>query len=735
MSALAVVAGVAAMAPHAGELTSATEATFDDKIELRPLALRSEMYDRNGKQITVLRGEENRERVALADIPHTVQTAIVQLEDASFYDHGGVNLRAVTRAAVKNVGTGGISQGGSTITQQLIKNAVLSSEKELDRKLKEMRLAGQLESQMSKDEILEHYLNLVYFGNGAYGVKAAAEVYFAKDVADIDWAEAALLAGLISSPSANDPIAHPERARARRKLALNRLVANGDITRKDEARYNRRALPTSAQQVVPTIRDYFIEDVTQKLLDEPILSADKRERINMVFGGGLRIYTTFDPRAQRLADAARDEVLPKNDGGFTIAASSIEPATGAVRAVIGGPGFDEYKYNIATQGLGRQPGSSFKTMVLTAAVEQGIAEKDLLDGIGPCEFDNTGGTPNPYELENFEESRGRLTTLEKQTLASSNCGFIRLGQYVGLDAVVDVAKRLGITSELSDEIISLPLGTMEVRPIEMASAYATIANEGVRHDPYLIERIETVDGEVLFEHQPRPVRAISRETARRVQAILKANVEDGTGVAARVEGHDAGGKTGTTQNFEDAWFVGFTRHLSTAVWMGNPAAKIQMRDVGGREVTGGSFPAQMWGRYMRRYHAEAALVPLPFSEPVEVRRSARELLLEGETSRLVQPEDVAPVPGTRAQARRPGAGRGPNVNRPNVNRPNVNRPNVNSSTGAGQVNPSPAPVTPLPPPPPQAPAPQSPAADPAAAGTVVVVDEAPEPTQIGARPR
>ena len=640
----AFVAFLMACAPRVDELSESTMSTRPDTLDLRPLAFRSEMYDREGNALTVLRGEQNREWVSLDDMPDTIKTTVVLVEDEDFYLHGGVNLKATLRATVANIDAGSISQGGSTITQQLIKNAVLSNEQELERKVLEMVLAGQLEEQMTKDEILEQYLNLVYFGNGAYGVKAAAEVYFAEDVANLTWGEAALLASLISNPSANDPISDPANALVRRRRVLDTLHARGHISQGERDTFHRGALPTEVQQVVPVIRDYFIEEVTQILLDEPILSADKRERVNLVFGGGLRIFTTYDLTAQELAEQAVEQTLPTLDEGdgrdLSMALATVEPSTGAVRAVVGGPGYDRLQYNIATQGIGRQPGSSFKTVVLLAALEAGITGKDLIDGKGKCTFEG-------HTFENFGNARGATASIETLTLQSSNCGYVKLGQYVGLDTVAELAAELGITSDMSVLPTSLPLGSVEVRPLDMAAAYSVIANEGVRHEPYFIERIETDSGEVLYQHQPTPKRVLSRETARRASDLLSANVARGTGGRAQLDGYAAAGKTGTTQDHADAWFVGFTPQLATSVWMGSPTARVPMEDVEGINVTGGSYPATAWAAFMQSYHEAADLPSTPFPEPAPVFRSRRELLLPGEHSRL-RPAEPALVPTVAA---------------------------------------------------------------------------------------
>jgi penicillin-binding protein 1A len=534
----------------------------------------------------------------------------------------------------------------------VVKNALLTPKKDVNRKVKEAVLALRLEDEMEKDEILERYVNTVYLGNGAYGVQAAAELYFGKDAEQLDLVDAALLAGLISNPSNYDPFTQPEAAKERRRIALDRLVEVGRITR-DEATFMAEApVPSEPQRLLPKPDDYFVEEVKQQLLDWDLLGDTPTDRYNAVFKGGLQIHTTFDPRAQLLAVGARNEVLGSIDdvllggadetGRFTAALASVDPRSGAVRAMVGGPGFDKYKYNLATQGL-RQGGSSFKVFVLMAALENGFVPDDTINGSSPCKFPNPGGTPDPYEAENFAGSSGGTRTIESQTLSSSNCAYLRLGQAVGLEKVVATAKKMGITSPL-EPVLSLPLGVKEVSPLEMASAYGVIANGGVRNEPYYIEQIVDRDGEVSFQHQPAPTRVLGQQTSCLATEVLERNVTGGTGTRARLDGgrRPAAGKTGTAQRFEDAWFAGYTPQLSTAVWIGAPEAKIPMR-LGGISVTGGSYPASIWGRFMNTV-LEGEPV-LDFPECADTRR--------GESIRLDGDEEEETRRSTRRRRSTP----------------------------------------------------------------------------------
>ena len=623
---LAVAFTLAAIAPRLGDIFTANESASAE-INLNELALRSIVYDMHGDEFDVLYDVENRELVTLDDISHAMIISLLVVEDEGFYEHNGVDAKAIGRAFIENVNAGGIEQGGSTITQQLIKNGVLSSEQQLERKIPEAALAIRLENQLTKDEILEAYLNTVYFGSGAYGVRAAAEIYFGVSPDRLTWPQGALLAGLIANPDRYDPTRFPAIADERRTLALLRLLETGNITDEQYDRYVDAPLPTERRvpaEWEPT--SYFIEEVRRQLLEDPRLGATFDERADLLFGGGLRVFTTYDPAAQTAAEAAVEAHLPDDERGFSAAVAAVQPSTGRVRAIVGGPGFDVFEFNIATQ-KGRPTGSSFKPFVLASAFEKGFVPADQINGIGTCEFDNPGGFPNPYEANNFGgPESGSVATLRSQTLASSNCAYLRLGLTVGLSNVAETTEALGVTTDLSDLPISMPLGPKDITPLEMATAYATFANDGLQVDPIFIERVEDSDGTVLFENTPAPERAISVQSARLVNQVLEANVRGGTGTRARLENQVAAGKTGTAQDFSDAWFVGYTPHLATAVWMGNPDEQIPMTGVdrgamGRGNVFGGSLPAMIWGALNAAYHA--GLEPLTFEAPEWTRAGTR----------------------------------------------------------------------------------------------------------------
>ena len=584
-----------------------------DVSQFQDYAVRSQVLAADGSVIATLHGTENRDPVSLADIPPTVVESVLAVEDAEFFNHSGINLRGLVRAFMKDVGSGGVDQGGSTITQQLVKKALLTDDRDLSRKTKEIALAIRLEQQVSKNDILELYLNTVYFGEGAYGVQAAAETYWGKNVQDLTWAEGALLASVISNPVEFDPILHPATSTQRRRAALGRLVSTGKLTQTQADEFDLVALPvgrcTGQEGPRPTgcgaisqppAESYFVEQVKEQLLADPRMGATYDERYATVFGGGLRIRTTLDPVAQAAAQSAHDTTFPADvqaeadAKGIATAMVSVESSTGAVRALVGGPGFATFKYDIATHEPGRQTGSTFKTFVILTALEQGIIPEDYVGGGGA--WPNHGGTPDPYVVS------GTGGTLTSVTEASSNGAFVRLGQTVGIANVVAMADRLGVTSQFDSRSKATPLGVFDVTPLEMASAYSAIPNGGVRQGEYFIDSVESRTGKVYFEHQDDTTRAFTERTSCLATQILADNVKYGTGTNAQLGAQPAAGKTGTTESNSNTWFVGFTPYLTTAVWMGIPAEGTKpMGDLGGREQFGGLWPASIWHNFNAAY--------------------------------------------------------------------------------------------------------------------------------------
>jgi penicillin-binding protein 1A len=588
---IVLLALIVSQAPHLVTATPAPRITFS------PLAMRSVVYARDGTVLAVLHADEYRVPISIDQVPSHVVRAVLDAEDERFFEHGALDVRSIVRAAVTNVGAGRVVEGGSTITQQLAKIELLDSAKDLDRKLKEAAVALQLEKQLTKTQILDRYLNRVYFGNGAYGLQAAAERYYGTNVQQLTLAQGVLLAGLIRHPGGTDPFTDPTAARERRDVVADRMHFLGHITAEQAAEVKAEPLPTRPPDPPPRSSDYFAEHVKQELLMAGWLGDTREDRFKALFEGGLSIHTTLDPRAQQLAQGSIDAIVPGDPRGFTASLVSVEPANGAVRALVGGPNFDQSKFNLATDGDGRQVGSAFKMFTLMAAVESGILPSAPISGAHPCPIENPGGPV--WSPANVEGQAGGALTLGEATVHSVNCAYARLIKLVGPEKVVDVARRMGITKPLGAHL-SLTLGSEPVTPVQMAAAYATLANGGVRHDPYFVDSVVGRHGEVLYRHPDKPEQAVSAENARVVADVLSQVVSRGTATAAAIPNRPVAGKTGSTDENADAWFVGFTPELSTAVWMGAPQARVSMYNVGAfPRVYGGTYPARIFGEYMR----------------------------------------------------------------------------------------------------------------------------------------
>lgn len=579
-------------APHVASTPPAPKLSFP------PLATRSVVYAKDGTVLAVLRSEEDRVLVPIDQIPDHVVRAVLDAEDERFFEHDGLDARSVVRAATRNLEAGRVVEGGSTITQQLVKTEFLTSKKDLDRKFKDAALALRLERQFTKAEILDRYLNRVYFGNGAYGIEAAAEHYYRANVQALTLPQAVLLAGLIRDPAGADPFTNPDEARSRRDVVADRMYALGHITAEQAAEVKADALPTRPPQDPPKSSDYFAEHVKQQLLEADWLGDTPEARVDRLFEGGLSIHTTLEPRAQELAQASIDSIVPSDPRGFTASLVSVEPATGAVRALVGGPNFRDSKFNLATDGQGRQVGSAFKMFTLMAALESGILPVDTISGAQPCPIDNAGGGASVWSPANVEGQAAGTLTVAEATIRSVNCAYARLIKLVGPQKVVDVAHRMGITNALGAHL-SLTLGSEPVTPLQMAAAYATLANDGVRRAPYFVERVVGPDGAELYRHVDEPEQAVSAEHARIVSDVLTQVVASGTATAAALPDRPVAGKTGSTDDNADAWFVGFTPQLATAVWMGAPEARVSMYNVGTfPRVYGGTYPAMVFREYM-----------------------------------------------------------------------------------------------------------------------------------------
>ncbi|MDP2181557.1 MAG: PBP1A family penicillin-binding protein [Actinomycetota bacterium] len=580
---------------------SATLPELDVTNRTLQAARTSIVYAADGSVLAEWHGEEDRTVVSFDQIPEDLRHAVVAIEDERFYSHNGVDGQAVMRAFRANAEEGAITQGGSTITQQLVKIMFTDGERTLTRKIREALLAYQLEARADKDEVLQTYLNTVYFGHGEYGVESAAQRFFGTNVSELTLPQCAMLAGVIRSPGQYSPIDEPDDAFERRNLVLAKMEDRGFIDTAEELEASQAPLVVAPPKDVPDLAPYFVEYVKQELLRE--LGADA------VFKGGLRVQTSLEPAVQRQADkvAAANLGAP---GDPECALVAIEHGSGRVIAMVGGRDFKTNQFNLASQGR-RQPGSAFKTFVLVRALEEGIRPEQVFDA-SPYSVQVKDGTWNVQNYEN-QVTKGRLS-LRAATNWSVNAVFARLIMKVGPQDVVDTAHKMGITSPIeANPAIALGGLTQGVTPLEMASAYGTLATGGNRIPPSGIMQVTNDRDETVYEPPRESTPALSRSTAVEASLMLHDVVENGTGVDSRIPGVWSAGKTGTTQSYRDAWFVGYAEDVSCAVWVGYREGQIDMTNVHGIKVTGGSIPAKIWREFMAvaLKHQRSAVTPPP----------------------------------------------------------------------------------------------------------------------------
>ncbi|HEY6582735.1 MAG TPA: PBP1A family penicillin-binding protein, partial [Rubrobacter sp.] len=573
-----------------------------DNYRSAELAQTSLVHDANGRVVEQLYGVQNRFVVPLDEVDPTLRQAINSIEDHRFYEHRGLDFEAIGRAAIENIESLSIQEGGSTLTQQLIKNTYIAQQQRqvpsFERKYVEASLAWQYEKGHTKQEILEQYLNTVYFGANAYGAEAAAKTYFNKDASDLTLSESALLAGIINLPGVYDPFIDPESAKERRNVVLNKMLEYGYITKKehDEAVSSKLNLSRGRVQY-QNDNEYFLDAVRREIAEE---YGD-----DMLYEGGLEIYTTLDPDLQAMASEAVDSIVNPEAGDPSAALVSIDPSTGAVRAMVGGSDFDQVKFNLATQAH-RQAGSSFKSFVYAQAVREGISPESMY--ISKRLSIDMGKNAKPYEVDNYDFIHRGPITLEKALADSDNTVFVQLALDLGLQKVVEMAGKLGIDSEI-DAYPSTAIGGLRigVTPLEMASAYSTFANGGTHMEPYLVQKVtEDQDGKEvqLEEHRPIGEEVLSKDEAAVVTEALRAVITRGTAsyyhdLDAEL-GRPAAGKTGTSNEFIDAWFIGFIPQLSTSVWVGYPNERRSMVNINGLEVVNGeNYPLDIWSLYMQ----------------------------------------------------------------------------------------------------------------------------------------
>jgi len=588
-----------------------------DRLLARPPA-ESVVDAADGSTLAVLHGGQDRVVVPLAAIPVHARQAVLAIEDARFYQHGALDLRGITRAVLADLRGGRVVEGGSTITQQYVKAVVTGDQVSLQRKIAEALDVGQLARHMTKDQILAAYLNEIYFGDGVYGIATAAEHYFSEPVGRLDLAQAAALAGTIASPALFRPTAG-RAAVQRRDEVLDRMAAVGFATPAQVAAAKRE--PLRVHLHADSARDpYFVDDVTSQLLgshafDAALGPAGSTARARTVLDGGLKVTTTLVPRDQSLAEAAVRDQLPGS--GPDAALASIDPGSGAVVAMVGGRDRARSQVNLATGrgGSGFPPGSSFKAFYLVAALEEGVPVSTTFDTTQPRTV-VAPECPDGYTVRNAETGGLGRIDLARATAESVNTYYAQLMVKVGTPAAIDVARRMGITSPLRD-YCSLVLGTENVTPLELASAYATLADGGVHCQPQEIALITGPDGKVLYRGAPSCRRVVDAGVAATATGILRGVVAPGgTGSAAAI-GRPLAGKTGTTTSYADAWFTGFTPQLATSVWVGDPDTQAPMTNLfRGGPVFGETFPALVFQQYTAAALAGEPVVDLPGPRPV-----------------------------------------------------------------------------------------------------------------------
>src|SRR5436190_14150328 len=576
------------------------------------------VFAADGSLLGSIPAEQNRQPVGLAQISKWAPAATIAIEDRRFYEHGALDWLGIVRALYADVQAGRVVQGGSTITQQLVRNLYIKKKSQtLGRKATEACLAIKLAREKSKTWILNAYMNQVYYGNHAYGIEAAAQTYFSKPALKLSLTESALLAGLPQAPSVFDPFQRPAQAIARRDEVLRAMLGNRDITSSQYANaVAQRKLYLKAGRLYTRIREpYFFSYVREAL--------QRQYGANTVRSGGLKVYTTIDPRLQRLALAAIKRTLPySTDPAAAIV--SINPSNGAIRAMTEvSPGNPKNQVNFASSAR-RQPGSTFKTIVLTTAISQGISPSTTYLS-APFEYDPSGTgscdtePPTAWCPQTYDHSYVGPTSIENATLRSDNSVYARLSLDVGPENIADIAYRLGVRTDLRTSegafVPSMGLGSRVVTPMDMASVYSTLAAGGVYSKPMAIRKVILPGGKVDTEAGwgvPRRERAVPDWVAAQVVDILEENMTSGTGVGAYF-GRTSAGKTGTTDNYADAWFSGFLPGLEATIWIGYPKGEIPMLSVHGISVSGPTFPATIWKLFMLK--AVSRTQPVDFKEP------------------------------------------------------------------------------------------------------------------------
>ena len=524
------------------------------------------LFTHDGKLLARFHEEENRRVVPLSRISPTLLKVVVAVEDENFFSHHGLDYGGLARAMFKNIMAGRIVEGGSTITQQLARNVYLTRRKNILRKLAEAILAIQIERRYTKEEILELYLNQVYFGHNAYGIESAADLYFDKHAKDLNLPESALLVGILKGPELYSPYRNPEKAKFRQKVVLNKLADMGLIS--DETAQKTISLDIELHpenlRKFGHLAPYFVSHVLKQLTEE--------YGENVVNQGGLRVYTTLDADMQLSAEVIAENFLKKEGPKYNfsqLAIIALDPRNGHIKAMVGGADFTKSQFNRATQAK-RQPGSAFKPFVYTAAIEKGLSpgmilsDRETIFEVTPNKEWNPDGK---WEPKNFDKKFRGNVTMQRALEKSFNIPSIKLLEKVGVGSAISVARRMGIKSHL-EPALALTLGVSEVTPLEITSAFGVFATGGVRVEPSAISKILNRDGVMVYQYVAKPKRVLNENVAAIMVDMMKGVLLRGTGVHGRLE-RPAAAKTGTTEEFKDAWFIGFTPQLACGVWVGN----------------------------------------------------------------------------------------------------------------------------------------------------------------------
>jgi len=542
------------------------------------------IYDVNGKLLSSLHGEANRRVVSLNEISPHLKRAVMAIEDSYFHQHHGVNPGAIARAFLANWEQGRTVEGGSTLTMQLVKNLFLNPQRAFSRKVAESVLAMRVEQIFTKDQILEMYLNQVYWGHNTYGVQTAAQSYFGKPASQLNLAESAMMAGLIQAPETLSPFASYEKAKQRQKEVINRMLDLNWITPAEAAQALKQPLKlgqiTSFQgSQMPYVTEAAVQELTKRFGKDTLLK------------GGMRIQTTIDTRLQRIAEEVvkRGNETLNSQGIYAdqMALVAVDPRTHFVKAMVGGVDYRKSQYNRAIQAL-RQPGSAFKPFVYYTAMASGKYTPDSTVNDSPV------GYPDGYEMyypQNYDGSFSGPISMRQALAVSRNVPAVRLGQEIGLNKVIDVCRTIGVRSPI-EPVVSLPLGAVDLTPMEMAGAYATFASNGWYSETTLIAQVADSAGNILLDNTPKPQLVLDPWAAASLNSILQGVITSGTGTAAQID-RPAAGKTGTTSSERDIWFVGYVPQLATAIWAGND----NYTPVG-QGATGGGFIAPIWREFM-----------------------------------------------------------------------------------------------------------------------------------------